>query len=595
MYVIATAGHVDHGKSTLVNALTTMDPDRWEEEKQRGLTIDLGFAWTTLKSGADVAFVDVPGHERFIANTLAGLGPAPAVMLVIAADEGWKEQTSEHLEAIDALGIERGIIVLTRMDNGQRISEANVRDKVAGTSLSVAPIFAVSARTGEGMEELRGGIDKLLPADEVLQQACAMPARMWIDRAFSIKGAGTVVTGTWAAGSVNIGDRLKLVTASGEHDVTVRGLHSENSAVDKAEPVMRLALNLRGVDADAISRGDVLTEAESTWWQPEVIDVRWRTGPKLDSVPRKLNLHVGTASVPVHVRGLDAEHARLTLQGRAFPLRLGDRLALRGPGLDALAGVEVVDMDPPLLNRRGAPVRRAQALRDQNPFDASAYVARKEAVMKETLAAAGFDVANKPASLVEFRSWWVNAQAIARWTAQLRTLFDTHLTDHHLSDGLPLATALSALALPDDSLVSIAVAGARLKRDGAIIRDPHAAPRDLGPAEKSVAIVEAQLAKEPFVAPDASTLDELGLGPSELAAAERAGRLLRVGPIVLLPSAPQQAAEILGQQPGEFTLSQARQALGTTRRVAVPLLEYMDARGLTRRTSDSARVLMKTT
>ncbi|WP_301195627.1 selenocysteine-specific translation elongation factor [Corynebacterium stationis] len=595
MYVIATAGHVDHGKSTLVNALTTMDPDRWEEEKQRGLTIDLGFAWTTLKSGADVAFVDVPGHERFIANTLAGLGPAPAVMLVIAADEGWKEQTSEHLEAIDALGIERGIIVLTRMDNGQRISEANVRDKVAGTSLSVAPIFAVSARTGEGMEELRGGIDKLLPADEVLQQACAMPARMWIDRAFSIKGAGTVVTGTWAAGSVNIGDRLKLVTASGEHDVTVRGLHSENSAVDKAEPVMRLALNLRGVDADAISRGDVLTEAESTWWQPEVIDVRWRTGPKLDSVPRKLNLHVGTASVPVHVRGLDAEHARLTLQGRAFPLRLGDRLALRGPGLDALAGVEVVDMDPPLLNRRGAPVRRAQALRDQNPFDASAYVARKEAVMKETLAAAGFDVANKPASLVEFRSWWVNAQAITRWTAQLRTLFDTHLTDHHLSDGLPLATALSALALPDDSLVSIAVAGARLKRDGAIIRDAHAAPRDLGPAEKSVAIVEAQLAKEPFVAPDASTLDELGLGPSELAAAERAGRLLRVGPIVLLPSAPQQAAEILSQQPGEFTLSQARQALGTTRRVAVPLLEYMDARGLTRRTSDSARVLMKTT
>lgn len=595
MYVIATAGHVDHGKSTLVNALTTMDPDRWEEEKQRGLTIDLGFAWTTLKSGADVAFVDVPGHERFIANTLAGLGPAPAVMLVIAADEGWKEQTSEHLEAIDALGIERGIIVLTRMDNGQRISEANVRDKVAGTSLSVAPIFAVSARTGEGMEELRGGIDKLLPADEVLQQACAMPARMWIDRAFSIKGAGTVVTGTWAAGSVNIGDRLKLVTASGEHDVTVRGLHSENSAVDKAEPVMRLALNLRGVDADAISRGDVLTEAESTWWQPEVIDVRWRTGPKLDSVPRKLNLHVGTASVPVHVRGLDAEHARLTLQGRAFPLRLGDRLALRGPGLDALAGVEVVDMDPPLLNRRGAPVRRAQALRDQNPFDASAYVARKEAVMKETLAAAGFDVANKPASLVEFRSWWVNAQAIARWTAQLRTLFDTHLTDHHLSDGLPLATALSALALPDDSLVSIAVAGARLKRDGAIIRDPHAAARDLGPAEKSVAIVEAQLAKEPFVAPDAGTLDELGLGPIELAAAERAGRLLRVGPIVLLPSAPQQAAEILGQQPGEFTLSQARQALGTTRRVAVPLLEYMDARGLTRRTSDSARVLMKTT
>lgn len=189
MYVYATSGHVDHGKSTLVNALTTMDPDRWAEEKRRGLTIDLGFAWTTLESGVNVAFVDVPGHERFIANTLAGLGPAPAVLLVIAADEGWKEQTTEHLEAIDALGISRGIIVLTRMDNGQRITAPEVWEKVRGTSLADAPIMAVSAHTGEGIEELRAALDAVLPSDLELAEAAEQPVRMWIDRAFSVKGS----------------------------------------------------------------------------------------------------------------------------------------------------------------------------------------------------------------------------------------------------------------------------------------------------------------------------------------------------------------------------------------------------------------------
>ena len=590
MYVIATAGHVDHGKSTLVNALTTMDPDRWEEEKRRGLTIDLGFAWTTLESGANVAFVDVPGHERFITNTLAGLGPAPAVLLVIAADEGWQEQTSEHLEAIDALGISRGIIVLTRMDNGQRITETTVRDKLAGTSLAAAEIHAVSARTGGGMDRLRRAIENLLPDNDELAAAAQQPVRMWIDRAFSVKGAGTVVTGTWAAGQLKVGDSLRLLSASGVHEVSVRGLHSENNAVEHAEPVMRLAINLRGVDTDAISRGDVLTSAVSSWWQPEVIDVRRRTGPALDTVPKELNIHVGTATVPVHVRPLGAEHARLTLQA-TLPLRISDRLALRGSGLDTLSGVEVIDMDPPWVRRRGAPAQRAEELQNLNPRDASSYLARKSAVPKDTLAAAGFDVATKPSSVIEFRSWWVNAQAIAQWTAQLREIFDAYMSKNPLAEGLPLATALSTLALPDDSLLAIAVAGARLTRKGAMIHDPGAAPRDLGPAEIAVAKLEAQLAQEPFVAPDAHTLQRLGLGTSELAAAERAGRLLRIDGIVLLPSAPKQAAKILAQLPGEFTLSEARKALATTRRVAVPLLEYMDAHGLTKRPSDSTRVV----
>src|SRR5699024_6941167 len=304
----------------------------------------------------------------------------------------------------------------------------------------------------------------------------------------------------------------------------------------------------------------------------------------------ELNIHVGTATVPVHVRPLGAEHARLTLQA-TLPLRISDRLALRGSGLDTLSGVEVIDMDPPWVRRRGAPAQRAEELQNLNPRDASSYLARKSAVPKDTLAAAGFDVATKPSSVIEFRSWWVNAQAIAQWTAQLREIFDAYMSKNPLAEGLPLATALSTLALPDDSLLAIAVAGARLTRKGAMIHDPVAAPRDLGPAEIAVAKLEAQLAHEPFVAPDAHTLQRLGLGTSELAAAERAGRLLRIDGIVLLPSAPKQAAKILAQLPGEFTLSEARKALATTRRVAVPLLEYMDAHGLTKRTSDSTRVV----
>ena len=591
MYVIATAGHVDHGKSTLVNALTTMDPDRWAEEKRRGLTIDLGFAWTTLESGANVAFVDVPGHERFIANTLAGLGPAPAVLLVIAADEGWKEQTTEHLEAIDALGISRGIIVLTRMDNGQRITQAQVRQKVQGTSLADAPIMAVSAHTGEGMQELRAALDAALPQDAVLAEASEQPVRMWIDRAFSVKGAGTVVTGTWAAGRVKVGDSLSILTAKGTYSVTVRGLHSENSAVGEAAPVMRLAVNLRGIDADSISRGDVLTAADSTWWRPEMLDVRRCTGAQLDNVPKELNLHVGTASVPVHVRPLGAEHARLTVQGATLPLRIGDRLAMRGPGLDKLAGLEVVDMDPPSIRRRGAPAERAEELIVHDPRDAGAYIARRDAISKSELDSAGFDTDNKPASVIEFEGWWVSATAIGCWTKQLREMFDTYMAHNSLADALPLATALTNLALPADALLAIPLAGAKLTRDGAFIRDPQAAPRDLGPAEKSVAQLESQLAEAPFAAPDADTLKDLRLGTNELAAAERAGRLLRIDTIVLLPSAPRKAAEILAQLPGEFTLSQARQALDTTRRIAVPLLEYMDSQGLTKRASETTRVV----
>ncbi len=210
MHVVATAGHVDHGKSMLVRALTGMEPDRWEAERRRGMTIDLGFAWMTLPSGEEMAFVDVPGHERFITNMLAGAGPAPAVMFVVAADEGWMPQSAEHLAAIDALGVRDGVLVVTRADLADpapALEQATL--KIAGTSLGGLEAVAVSALTGQGLPDLAATLGRL--AARLPQPDPDSGVRLWLDRVFAIKGSGTVVTGTLQAGTVHAGDELVLM------------------------------------------------------------------------------------------------------------------------------------------------------------------------------------------------------------------------------------------------------------------------------------------------------------------------------------------------------------------------------------------------
>ncbi|HET6698943.1 MAG TPA: GTP-binding protein, partial [Nocardioidaceae bacterium] len=240
--MVATAGHVDHGKSTLVRALTGIEPDRWAEEHRRGLTIDLGYAWTTLPSGEQLAFVDVPGHQRFIGNMLAGLGPAPAVVFVVAADEGWREQSQEHLAAVDALGIRRGLLVVTRSDLADPAPVlADASERLAATSLGPGPAVAVSARTGQGLPELRVALDRLvalMPAPDT-----AGRVRLWVDRSFTIRGSGTVVTGTLGQGTVAVGDELAVA----RRRVRVRGVQSLEQPRESVGAVARVALNLRGV------------------------------------------------------------------------------------------------------------------------------------------------------------------------------------------------------------------------------------------------------------------------------------------------------------------------------------------------------------
>ncbi|NNH24862.1 GTP-binding protein, partial [Pseudokineococcus marinus] len=277
MHVLATAGHVDHGKSALVRALTGREPDRWAEEQRRGLTLDLGFAWTDLDDGAGgaerVALVDVPGHERFVPTMLAGVGPVPAVLLVVAADGGWMPQSQEHLDALDALGVRSGLVVVSRADlvdaTGAAATAADVAQRLVGTSLEGSPSVVVSARTGAGTEALRAAVVRLVrglpPADP------GAPPRLWLDRSFTIRGAGTVVTGTLPEGVLRTGDELEAVTPDGERrSVRVRGLQSLEEPRPEVAGPARVAVNLRGASAGDVPRGSALLAPGSARLTSEV-------------------------------------------------------------------------------------------------------------------------------------------------------------------------------------------------------------------------------------------------------------------------------------------------------------------------------------
>ncbi|MGO1263166.1 MAG: selenocysteine-specific translation elongation factor [Brevibacterium aurantiacum] len=604
MYVVATAGHVDHGKSTLVSALTGMEPDRWAEEKKRGLTIDLGFAWTTLPSGRELAFVDVPGHEKFLANMLAGVGPAPIVCLVVAADKGWQAQSSDHRDAITALGITRGLVVITRADiapEALAATEAEARVQLQGTPLANAPVVTVSATSGEGLEELVATLDAVTADTPAPDPGARL--RLWVDRAFTIKGAGTVVTGTLTAGTLRTGDRLRLVGETSTEATGVRGLQSRNSAAGVVVPSARVAVNLRDVGADVIHRGDALI-TDDAWPVVEVIDVRRTMGQPLDEGAHGLMLHIGTAAVPVHMRPFDGDHARLTLD-RGLPLQVTDRIVLRSPGSrNVFAGVVVIDVDPPELGRRGAGARRARELADRpETGDILAEVARRGAVERARLLRFGLSVPEVLPDDVADASggWLIHRPTLEHWVEAARTIVKVKLAAEPLAAGVPekaLAEELRRVdpPLPGETnreLVAAIASRAGLETVKGMVRPPgHSA--DLGPAEAGVAEVERRLAANPFAAPEADDLRELRLGVRELAVAESAGRLLRLGDgVVVSPRTPAQAMRLLAGLDQPFTTSAARQALGTTRRVVIPLLEYLDGRGWTRRIDNTSREVVR--
>ncbi|GAA0320420.1 SelB C-terminal domain-containing protein [Kineococcus aurantiacus] len=590
MHVVATAGHVDHGKSSLVRALTGRDPDRYAEEKRRGLTLDLGYAWTDLPGAGQVAFVDVPGHERFVPTMLAGVGPVPVALFVVAADGGWMPQSAEHLAALDALGVRHGLLVVTRADLADPAdATAEALAELRGGSLRDVPAVACSVVTGAGLDDVRAALAAVLA--RVPSPDPAAPVRFWVDRSFSVTGAGTVVTGTLPAGAVAVGDELRL----GERTVHVRGVQSLEHPVPRAQGVARVALNLRGVDRRDVRRGDALL-TPGTHVRTDVVDLR--VGATADDaaddtagdvaaadLPPELVVHVGSAAVPAHVRPLGADLVRLRL-GSALPLVVGDRLLLRDPARHEVLGPgTVLDVDPPPLRRRGAAAARAAELADVRGPDAASELRRRKVLRGSRLREMGVPVAGTPV----VGDWYADPGFWAQCRARLRPLVAAFAAADPLQPGPTLEQVRRDLALPDLDLVTALVAEPLRVRGGRVVERTD----DLPPAvERSVAAVLADLAGAPFTAPDVERLRELRLGRAELAAAVRAGRLAKVAEgIVLAPGWADRAVEALRAVPQPFSASDAKRALSTSRRVAVPLLEALDAAGRTARGADDRRRL----
>ncbi len=594
MQVVATAGHVDHGKSALVRALTGMEPDRWAEERRRGMTIDLGFAWTRLPSGEAVAFVDVPGHERFTTNMLAGVGPVPVALLVVAADESWSAQTEEHVRALHALGVAKGVLAVTKSDLADpRPAMAESLERLAATTLAGIEAVAVSSRTGQGLEELRTALDALLGGLPRPDPEAAV--RLWVDRSFSIRGAGTVVTGTLSAGSVARGQVLEL---RGRR-VTVRGLQSLGEEVEAVSAPARVALNLRGEDHREVQRGDPLLTPRAFRFTNHV-DVR----AQAVAVAAQLILHIGSAAIPVSVRPLteDGDAVRLTL-AQPLPLRVGDRALLREPGRrQVVAGVTVLDPAPPGLRRRGAARARALSLAASTGSPSLAdELRRRGAVSHALLAAIGVPVpAPAPDGVVAEAGWLVDRALWERWAAELPETVRRGSRGSLLNDGVPRQELARALGLPSTQLLDRLLndRGGFVEVAGRVRATGDGASRPEGPATlaprvaAAIATLRARLEGDPFAAPEAGELRSLGLGPREIGAAAAAGLVLRLpGDILLLPQAAELAAARLGGVEEPFSLSAAREALGTTRRVAVPLLEHLDRLGVTERVDSQRRRL----
>lgn len=589
MRVLATAGHVDHGKSALARALTGMEPDRFEEERRRGLTLDLGFVWTRpdLPGGEQLALVDVPGHERFVATMLAGVGPVPAVLFVVAADQGWQEQSQEHLEILDALGVRHAVLAVTRADLADpEPVRADAVERIAATSLGTVPSVAVSAVTGGGMGRLREELAHLVSALPV--PPADAEVRLWLDRAFTVRGHGTVVTGTLGAGTLRVGDRL--VTGDGTTGLRVRGLQCLGEDRSSVGGVARVAVNVHGGPGAELGRGQVLLTPDR-WPLTGVFDARV-TGTPVEDLPRQTTLHLGTAAVPVTVRPLGVDTARLTA-ARPLPLRIGDRAVLREPGgrRRAPCGVTVLDVRPPELTRRGAARARAAELADLTGRpDGAAELRRRRLVRRTELEAMG---ATAPAPPVA-GEWLADPGHWAALRDRLGTEVERHAERHPLEPGLPAEAARRLLDLPDRALVdALADTPGRVplrRSHGRLHGTGRGGPALPPQVRAAVDALRAGLERSPFHAPEAGRLARLGLGRREVAAAVTAGALLRIADgIVLLPGADARAAAVLRELPQPFTLSEARRALDTTRRVAVPLLEFLDERGLTERVDDRTR------
>ena len=561
MHVVATAGHVDHGKSTLVEALTGTDPDRFAEEKARGLTIDLGFATTTLPSGAALSLVDVPGHVRFIKNMLAGVGAVDACLFVVAATEGWKPQSEEHLRILELLGVRHGVVALTKVgpadDDLVDLAHLEVEERVAGTFLEGAPVVNTDAPTGVGLDNLRAALDDLLAATPTAVDH-GRP-RLWIDRAFSARGAGTVVTGTLTGGRLHTDDELAVHPAGSP--VRVRSLQNHHAERDELPPGSRCAVNLVGVAHDEVVRGHVLVRSDQ-WHHTTVVDASLRVLDRLDHPVSRRGAHVvylGSGEHPVRMRILGPDALDPGTEGAVrihlpepLPLLPGDRFVLRESGrAETVGGGEVLDVDPTERASRARPDRSVDRVVRERGWVPVDELERLTGERREP----------------DLDRWVVDPVVLHRTLEDLRNaLADAGPRGLDLVGLGELARA--AVVLLDDAEVE----AGRLVPAG--VDDPLADHPFV-----------AALAASPFVPPSPDGVDR-----GELRELVRRGDVVEVEGIFFASSAVDAAgrlaARLLVDHPEGFTVSTFREEAGNTRKHAMPLLARLDATGMTRRRGD---------
>lgn len=617
MFIMGTAGHIDHGKTTLITALTGINPDRLQEEQTRGMTVDLGFAWLSLPQGT-VGIVDVPGHHRLVKNMLAGVGLVDFVLLVIAADDGWMPQTQEHMDIIDLYGIKRGIVALTKADlvdpEWLELVQADIAERLASTSLADAPIIPVSGVTGLNLEVLKGAIGDLVGS--LAQETQGDDPLLWIDRVFTIKGAGTVVTGTLLGGCLEVG--MEVAVQPGGLQARIRGLQTHTKAVEKGVPHSRLAVNLTGLEKADLVRGMYLSLPGK---RPHFFLINAFVqvlpgAPAPLATGQVVKLYVGTLETLAKVRILGGEQLapgtegfvqlELELPGH---FQFQDRFILRHSELqENLGGGAFIEAGIPVRGqnlRLVGPERRRHLFPFEQP---QAHLDLENLKAKYSADPLGYSLLK-----AEDRTYWTLQQfkreglslhpdlhelgefimaprQFAKIQGYLRSAVEAFHAANPLSPGPSKETLRAATGLPARLFDQILKEVPELEEVGGCISG-KGHQLALTPKEESqLQELRRKIAENPYEPPVTSALLELGYSKELLYAGAHLGLLVQLAnEHWTTPEIVQQAAAILFEEEAfqnGFQLAAFRDRVGTSRKFALAFLEYFDAQGVTIRKGD---------
>lgn len=616
MFVIGTAGHVDHGKSTLVRALTGIDPDRLREEQERGMTIELGFAWLTLPSGREVSIVDVPGHIRFVRHMLAGIGAVDLALLIVAADEGVMPQTREHLAILDLLEVDRAIVVLTKCDLVDDAWAALVEEEIAnvlsGTSLEGAPVARVSATTGEGLDALRTALEDALAGAP--EPSDVGRPRLGIDRVFTMTGFGTVVTGTLLGGRFHTGDTVEVIP--GGRQARIRGLQSHRREVSEALPGTRVAVNLAGVATDDLARGQVLA-APGRIEAARTLDVRLRALP--DEAMKhnlRVTVHLGAAESTARLRLFGTDEVKdggeawaQVVLADPVPAAAGDLLVIR-VGDQTLGGARVIEVNAPRHRRTdprltarfearalGTPESRLLAALERiEPCTEPALLRASGLETSEartTIEALTADGSIRRLTPAAGEALLTTASTQARFEAEARRVLGAYHAAHPLRFSMPREEMRGALSLAQREFTAVLggfAPGIEVRGDG--VSEADWVPQPAAGQQAMIDTAASALARG-GLQPERVTID-----PAIASYLIESGRAVDCGDGVILDTEAFERARdavtaTLTGRDAPITLAEARDLFGVSRRNAQAILERLDRQGVTIRVGDG-RVLRGT-